>query len=131
MLLLKRASGYLVDEWCHIAGKIERGETAWQAALRELKEETALAPRRFYSADYTEQFYEHERNVVSIVPAFVAYVAPQSVPQLNEEHSEYRWVSFSEAASIVTFGGQRRLYEEIEREFVSRGPSKWHSIPIA
>jgi dATP pyrophosphohydrolase len=130
MLLLKRARGYLNGEWCHIAGKIEPGEAAWQAALRELQEETGLIPRRFYSADYTEQFYEHERDVVSIVPAFVAYVDAESVARLNDEHSESRWVSFAEAGTLVVFGGQRRLYEEIEREFVLRRPSKWHSIPL-
>jgi dATP pyrophosphohydrolase len=130
MLLLKRATGDLKDEWCHIAGKIEHGETAWQTALRELKEETGFIPHRFYSADYSEQFYEHQRNVVEIIPAFVAFVDPGSVPRLNAEHSEYRWVSFSEAASLVVFGGMRRLYEEVEREFVLRHPSKWHSISV-
>lgn len=130
ILLLKRATGDLKDEWCHIAGKIERGETAWQTALRELKEETGFTPRRFYSADYSEQFYEHQRNVVEIIPAFVAFVDPGSVPRLNSEHSEYRWVSFSEAASLVVFGGMRRLYDEVEREFVLRHPSKWHSISV-
>lgn len=43
MLLLKRAKAHLQHEWCHVAGGIEAGETAWQAALREIAEETGLA----------------------------------------------------------------------------------------
>ena len=40
-LLLKRASKKIYEHlWKGVAGKIETGETAWQAALRELDEET-------------------------------------------------------------------------------------------
>ena len=74
MLLLRRASATLTNEWCHVAGRIEAGETASQAALREISEETGLVVSRLFSADYTEQFYEAMRNCVSVVPAFVAYV---------------------------------------------------------
>ncbi len=130
MLLLKRAKSHLRDEWCHVAGGIESGETAWQAALREIREETGLRIMRLYSADYTEQFYEASKNQVTIVPAFVAYAAAGQAVRLNAEHSGYRWVTFHEARNLVTFGGQRRLYEEIEREFVLRAPSAWHAIPI-
>lgn len=128
MLLLRRAKRYLQDEWCHVAGGIESGETAWQAVLREIHEETGLRIIRLYSADYTEQFYEASKNQVTIVPAFVAYAAAGQAVRLNAEHSAYRWVTFPEARNLVTFGGQRRLYDEIEREFVLRAPSAWHAI---
>ena len=128
LLLLRRLNAHLRDEWCHVAGGIEPGETAWQAALREIDEETGLTVLRLFSADYTEQFYEVGRNVVQIVPAFVAYVDSVQPVRLNAEHSAFRWVTFAEAAQLVTFGGQRRLYEEIRREFVERKPSNWHAI---
>jgi len=130
LLLLRRLKPHLHDEWCHVAGGIEPGETAWQAALREIGEETSLTVQRLFSADYTEQFYEVGRNVVEIVPAFVAYVDSTQPVRLNAEHSAYRWVTFAEAAQMVTFGGQRRLYAEIQREFVDREPSSWHAINI-
>ncbi|HBD83024.1 MAG TPA: NUDIX hydrolase, partial [Dehalococcoidia bacterium] len=44
--------------WQEISGLIEPRETAWEAALREIKEETGLTPYRFYSADFVERFYE-------------------------------------------------------------------------
>lgn len=28
--------------WCHVAGKVEAGETGWQAVIREVKEETEI-----------------------------------------------------------------------------------------
>ncbi len=40
LLLMKRIKG---DYWCHVAGKVEENETASQAILREIKEETAFS----------------------------------------------------------------------------------------
>lgn len=123
VLLLKRTQS-LVGEWCQVAGSIEEGETAWQAALRELDEETGLRPSAFYSADTCEQFYEADRDAITIAPVFVAIVNSSAKVVLNHEHSEYRWVSFDEANEMVAFGGQRRVLGWIENEFVKRSPSK-------
>jgi dihydroneopterin triphosphate diphosphatase len=41
-VLLLRRNHTLVGEWCQIAGAIEEGEKAWEAALREVNEETNL-----------------------------------------------------------------------------------------
>ena len=122
VLLLKR-TGTLAGEWCQIAGKIEEGETAWQAALRELEEETGLKPESFYSGDICEQFYEADRDAISIAPVFVAFINNSATVSLNHEHSEYRWLSFHEAREMVAFGGQRRVLSWIEDEFITRKPS--------
>jgi len=123
VLLLKRTQT-LIGEWCQIAGSIEKDETAWQAALRELDEETGLKPNTFYSADICEQFYEADRDAITIAPVFVAFIDNTAKVSLNHEHSEYRWVSFDEAIEMVAFGGQRRVLRWIEDEFVKRNPSK-------
>ena len=131
MLLLRRSKQPLLGEWCHVAGGIEDGEAAWQTALREIREETGLTVARLFSADYNEQFYEAGRNTFTVIPVFVAYVDSSQTIHLNAEHSAFRWVTIAEAQSLVTFGGQRRVYEEIQREFVDRKPSPWHEIAIA
>lgn len=56
-VLLLRRNHTLVGEWCQIAGVIEEGEKAWEAALPEVREETNLSCHRLYSADICEQFY--------------------------------------------------------------------------
>ena len=46
-LILKRSKTKIYEHlWQGVAGKIEKGETAWQASIRELKEETGLKPRK-------------------------------------------------------------------------------------
>lgn len=129
VLLLKRTQS-LAGEWCQIAGKLEEGETAWQAALRELDEETALTPSALYSADICEQFYEAERDAITLAPVFLAIIDPGQQVTLNHEHSDHRWVAFDDAIEMVAFGGQRRVLRWIEDEFVRRKPSKHLQIGI-
>ncbi len=123
-ILLLRRNHTLVGEWCQISGAIEDGETAWQAALREMQEETGLTPLRLYSGDICEEFYEADRDAITVVPVFVAYVDFAAEVTLNPEHSEYKWVSLDWAQDMVPFGGQRRVLRHIKQEFVMRDPNK-------
>lgn len=123
-LLLMRRNHTLVGEWCQIAGKIEAGEKAWEAALREVHEETGLSCNLLYSADICEQFYEADRDSISLLPVFVGFVDAQAQVVINEEHSEFRWVSFETALEMVTFAGQRNVLKHIRDEFVQRQPVK-------
>ncbi|MGF1552601.1 MAG: NUDIX pyrophosphatase [Paracoccaceae bacterium] len=121
-VLMMRRAGRLAGTWCQVAGGIEEGETAWQAALREIGEETGLVPGALYSADWCERFYEPDADVVSLLPVFVAYVDPASDVRLNDEHDAHNWLSLAEAAGRVTFPGQRAMLAHVEAEFVRRAP---------
>lgn len=122
MLLARRAGDYLQGVWSYIAGHVEAGEAGWQAALRELREETALLPESFWATSYCEQFYAARSNTIEIVPAFVARVAEDVAVRLNGEHSAFRWARLEEAAECLPFGGQRELVAYVQREFVEREP---------
>ncbi|WP_336169133.1 NUDIX hydrolase [Ensifer sp. MJa1] len=111
--------------WCQVAGKIEANETAWQAGLREVEEETGLKLDRFYSADICEQFYEADRNAISLLPVFVGYARDGATVRLNAEHSDFRWVSFDEAIRMVPFAGQRKVLKHIRDEFIDNEPNPW------
>lgn len=130
-ILLLRRNRTLVGEWCQIAGGIEEGEKAWETALREVMEETGLTCDRLYSADICEQFYEPDREAISILPVFVGFVDPAAEVVLNDEHSEFRWVSFDVARGMVPFAGQRHVLTHIEAEFVLREPVRHLLIEAA
>ena len=129
VLLLKRKKT-VKDIWAGVSGKIEAGEKAWQAVLREIKEETGLTPEKLYSADICEQFYEVDKDSIWIAPVFVAYVSDNAVVIINEEHSEFGWFTFEEAMLNVPFTGQRRILRHIKEEFVQRQPVEWLLIDI-
>lgn len=124
-ILLLRRTGPLKGTWCYVAGKIEASEKAWQAALREIKEETGLIPSEFYSADIQEQFYEIGKDSIWIAPVFVGYILDKQEVKINEEHDDFKWVTIEEAFQMFSFPGQRKIIEHIEKEFIKKKPTEW------
>jgi dihydroneopterin triphosphate diphosphatase len=121
-LLLKRRSKYLEGTWQQISGLIQIGETGWQAALREIREETGLVPSRFYSANQTEVFYERRQNCINVVPVFVGFVEGDVNVALSAEHGDYRWVAARDAHEFLTFNQQVATIEHLEEVFVRNTP---------
>src|SRR3954471_23280437 len=116
-LQLRRAAGdYGAGMWAIVRGKIEAGETAWQAALRELKEETALEPVEFYALNTLDTFYLAHDDSVRHVPGFVAAVARDALITLNEEHDAVRWVSRDDFHTAYLWPGERAQLAEAIRE---------------
>lgn len=130
MLVARRAGAYLDGAWSYLAGHVEAGETGWQAALRELREETALVPQSFWATSFCEQVYLAAADAIEIVPAFVARVAEGVQVRLNGEHSAFRWVTLDEAAALLPFGSQRELLAHVRREFVEREPSPFLRLAL-
>ncbi|HMN74990.1 MAG TPA: NUDIX domain-containing protein [Burkholderiaceae bacterium] len=128
VLLLQRAGKYLHGVWSYVAGHIEAGETAAQAARRELAEETGLAPHAFYATSFCEQFYDAGNDCIMIVPAFVARVAGDCAVRLNREHGALRWLTLDAAMRELPFGSQRELFAYVQREFIDRPPSEFLRI---
>ena len=130
MLVARRTGTYLDGVWSYLAGHVEAGETGWQAALRELREEAALEPQSFWATSFCEQVYLAATDTIEIVPAFVARVAEGAPVRLNGEHSAFRWVTLEEAAALLPFGSQRELLAHVRREFVEREPSPFLRLAL-
>ncbi|MFG6117234.1 NUDIX pyrophosphatase [Halobacillus sp. MO56] len=122
VLLLKRDTSVLRDVWCYIGGGIEEGEKAWEAALREVKEETGITDLSLYSSNQFDQIYSPKENYIYIAPVFVGYVDESQKVNLNYEHSDYKWVSFKEALDTVSIPGNEEVLLSIEKHFVNRPP---------
>src|SRR5262249_35309031 len=74
-LQLRRSPGkYLAGAWSTVRGKMEPGETAWQAALRELHEEAGIAPAEFYQLDTVDIFYLWGDDTLWHCPGFCAVI---------------------------------------------------------
>ena len=106
-LLLKRAKTKIYEHlWQGVAGKIEAGEAAWEAAIRELKEETGFEPVRIFVADHVSKFYEAHGDWVNLVPVFGIEVEDEEV-KLSDEHCEFKWVDFNTAHQTLIWSGQK------------------------
>jgi dATP pyrophosphohydrolase len=124
-LLLKRRAGSRMGEtWQGVHGKIDAGEAAHAAALRELREETGLRPLGFWQLEFLNSFYMARTDRILLSPCFAAEAAPDAVVQLCREHTAFRWVSAAEAQREFLWPGQRRVVEEIMTVIVPRGPAE-------
>ena len=107
-LLLKRNKNKLYEHlWQGVAGKIEKDEKAWETAVRELKEETGLAPKKMFVADHVSRFYEKYKDRMNLVPVFGIEVDSKDVT-LSDEHIDYKWLDFEEAFDTLIWSGQKQ-----------------------
>ena len=107
-LLMKRNLNKIYEHlWQGVAGKIEKGETSSEAAIRELKEETGLSPLNIFVADHVSKFYETRGDRINLVPVFGIEVDSENVI-LSEEHISYKWVDIDEAIETLVWNGQKK-----------------------
>jgi dATP pyrophosphohydrolase len=128
-LIIRRSRQYLKGNWQMVSGKIEKGETAWQAALREIKEETGLIPDRLYSTNKVECFYEVHQNCINIIPVFVAFVETEGNVKLSkDEHDEYKWITIDQITDFIVFQNQIEHMKYIEENFIKKEPFEFLQI---
>lgn len=129
-LIMKRSSGRMYDGiWHCVHGKIREGEPAWQAARRELKEETGLIPVSMWTADTMSSFYEADSDRVNLVPVFAVEVEEGSCPVLSEEHSEYQWLDSDRASDMTAWKNHAEAIRTIDKMMREDFPQKkWLEI---
>ena len=131
-LLFKRAAGNIYEgQWRMVGGKVKSGESYWEAALRELYEETGLKPLTMWTIPSVNSFYEYRTDSILHIPAFAAEIDGEETIDLNSEHSEYSWFSIDEAVDKINWPEQRRLLKLTDSLITSNQILKdWH-VPIS
>lgn len=113
LVLRRSARGRNPGSWETVHGTIEPFETPVQASLRELREETGLAPERFYNLSRIEGFYQHRTDELAIIPAFAAVVAADAAPRLSGEHDAFVWLAPAEATRRFAWPRERRALDDV------------------
>jgi dATP pyrophosphohydrolase len=129
LVLRRGAAGWLRNVWQPVTGGLRRGERAVAGAVRELREETGLAPRRLWRLEHVTQFLDPDRDRICVVSLFAAEVAPDARVRLSAEHSAYRFVTAREAAKRFLWDSQRRGLAEVRAQ-VLRGGARAHALAI-
>jgi 8-oxo-dGTP pyrophosphatase MutT (NUDIX family) len=113
-LVLRRSpAGRCAGSWESVHGHIEAGERPEAAALREMREETGLAPTRLYNLSRVESFYLHGSGEVALIPAFAAFVGPGSTATTGAEHDAAEWLDVAAARGRMAWPRERRALEDI------------------
>jgi len=128
-LVLKRAKTKMYEHiWQGVAGKIEDGETSWEAATRELKEETGLAPIKMFVADHVSKFYEINGDRINLVPVFGIEVDSESVI-ISQEHCDHKWVVTNGALDLLVWRGQKQAIQVVHDMVISNDDRmRWSEV---
>ena len=122
--LRRRGDEPLAGTWQTVRGSIEAGETASNAAIRELREETAVRPAEFYRLGTVETFYDLDSDAIWHSAAFFALLAADATVSLNEEHDGVRWVDEADVNTHFMWPSEKPLIREIQTELLGDGLCK-------
>ena len=128
-LVLKRADGESYGGyWGFMTGGKKGNETVAQVVVRELKEETGLAPQSMWASEYLVQFYEPEYDTIWILPLIVALVPEDAEVELSAENSEYRWLPAAKAKHLVSWNNLVNAIDRISEELEIFPARNWVEI---
>jgi bis(5'-nucleosidyl)-tetraphosphatase len=112
VLLIHHLNG---NHWGFPKGHKDEGESDFEAACRELKEETGLLADRCVQEEPFVETFEFRRRgqkVEKTVSYFVATVNGEVAIQ-QEEIREARWLSFADAENRLTFNEARLILTSV------------------
>ena len=102
--------------WHLVAGGVEQGETPDAAALRELDEETGLAPPVRFAPLALGLGYERSDGAWVTLYPYSVEARPGWEPVLNEEHVDYRWCSEEQAHELLEFPEPGEAVRSVARQ---------------
>jgi len=121
-LLLRRSNNDHIYPgiWQLVTGTMKEGESAVNAAVRELAEESGLRPRRFWVAPHVSSFYVAVDDTMHMSPLFAAEVSDSDHLRLSVEHQAFGWYPYEEAREMLVWPGQRRGLKIVQQYIVGQ-----------
>lgn len=104
--------------WALCAGGKENAETYKEGALRELREETGVTV--LSEEAISEKIFYHYAESAPVSEWHVFHINMDETPQitLNEEHTEWRLVSYEEALCLSLMDGEREVIDAFKSVLV-------------
>ena len=112
-LLLHYPSGH----WDFVKGKMEKGETTQQTAIRETKEETGITDITFVEnfEEWIEYNFKYQGELVQKkVVFFLAETKTKNV-KISHEHSGYTWMDYNTSMEKTTFDNAKTVLTKAQR----------------
>lgn len=111
--------------WQFIAGGGEDKETPLEAAKRECFEEAAIPlntvlykldaittiPAEIYSEEYKKNW---GKNCFVIKEYAFAFKITEDIIKISDEHSEFKWVTYDEAISLLKYDSNKTALTELK-----------------
>ena len=109
-LLLHYPSGH----WDFVKGKMEKGETTHQTAIREAKEETGITVIENFEEWIKYNFKYQGELVQKKVVFFLAETKTKEIT-ISHEHSGYTWLDYNESMEKTTFDNAKTVLTKAQK----------------
>ena len=100
--------------WDYAKGHLEHGESAWKAAVRELREETGITQVDRvgkFQRDMSYAFYSPKKgHIIKAVTFFLGKTRQEHV-KISDEHLGYAWLTYEQAMDRLTFENAREMLQ--------------------
>ena len=117
ILVLRRSQrvGSHRGRWAGVSGSIEGAATPYQQALREIREETGLAPEdvRLLRQGEPLEVPDPENNVLWRVHPFLFQIEDPAGVRLDWEHVASRWIEPGELDCLDTVPMLRETWQRV------------------
>ncbi len=103
-----------IKYWAFPKGRQDKGESYEQTAIREIREETGQSNFKIIRRLLSDSIYFPKRGPKTIVKKVVFFLVRFFSKEINisPEHINWRWVTFEEALSLLTFDDYQRVLKE-------------------
>ncbi len=114
VLLIRRGTRPLQGEWSLPGGRIERGERAEAAALRELSEETGVTARMAGLVDVVDAIFT-SRQTAAVTRHYLLFdyaaVWVSGEPVAGDDAAHAEWISPGQLADLPLWEETRRIID--------------------
>lgn len=110
VLLIRRGKPPRQGEWSLPGGRIEAGERAVDAALRELREETGVEAELIGLVDVVDGVFPEAGRHYVLIDYAARWLSGE--PVAGDDAAEARFVTLAEAERLVDWNETRRIIRE-------------------
>lgn len=103
--------------WDFPKGHVEKNETEFETAVRELKEETGISDFLLIDNFKHRISYSFHKNNELIEKEVIFFLAESSTKevQLSSEHQNYGWLDFNSAHDRLTYSNAKEVLVQVKR----------------
>ena len=105
---------YPSKHWDFVKGKMEKGETPHETAIRETKEETGISDVEFidgFEEEIEYYFYAENQEIHKKVIFFLGKTETREIT-LSHEHLDFIWLEFDNALNKTTYENAKKLLKK-------------------
>jgi len=108
---------YPSKHWDFVKGKMENGETTYETALRETKEETGISDVEFldgFEEEIEYYFRAENQDIHKKVIFFLGKTKTLDII-LSHEHLDFIWLDYDNALNKITYDNAKNLLKKSKK----------------